>query len=333
MLIFCDSFDHYQTADIARKWTGTAFTSIQTTAGRRGTQCLRCNSGSATASINVPAAATYIVGGAILKPSLTQNSTMLTFLEGATVHCIVRVEVGGHFAAYRGSTSTEIGLGTIKRVPQNGYVYMECRVFISDTVGTVEVRINGEVVLNLTNLDNRNGATGIIDSVRIAGNLDWDDFYICDTTGANNNTFLGDVEIEHVVPDGAGNATQWTNLTGAATHWQAVNESPAVDDLTSFVDTATNTHLDQFTFGNLSTITGGSTILAVQANCMAKVDSGAATIRQVKRPTTVDFNGANFVLGTAWANIREIWETDLQAVAAWTDTTFNATEFGFEKVA
>lgn len=99
------------------------------------------------------------------------------------------------------------------------------------------------------------------------------------------------------------------------------------------MDTATNTHLDQFTFGNLSTITGGSTILAVQANCMAKVDSGAATIRQVKRPTTVDFNGANFVLGTAWANIREIWETDLQAVAAWTDTTFNATEFGFEKVA
>lgn len=331
MLIFCDSFDHYQTADISRKWNGNAFSTIQAAAGRRGTQCLRCNSGSATATLVVPAQTTYIVGAAILKPSITQNSTMLTLLEGATVHCIVRVEVGGFFAAYRANSSTQIGLGTINRMVQGQYVFMECKVFLSDTVGTVEVRINGEVVLNLTNLDNANGGTPTIDTIRIAGNLDWDDLYVCDITGSLNNDFLGDVEVEHVVPDGAGNATQWTNVTGAATHWQAVDESPAIDDLGSFIDTATNTHLDLFTYANLSSITGGSTILGVQANCQASVDSGAATIRIVKRPTTVNFNGADFVLGTAWSNIREIWETDLQAVAAWTDTTFNASEFGVEK--
>jgi len=334
MLLFMDSFDHYETADIVRKWTAMSNATIGASSGRRSTQGLVCNSASATVDLTVPAQTTYVVGAAIFRTTNTARGNAFTFKEGATTHVVIGLEPGGFVSAYRGApTSNLLGISTLSRIRQDTWGYLEAKVLVSNTVGTVEIRYNGEVLLNLTNQDTGNAGTPTIDGIGLAGTINFDDLYICDITGSLNNDFLGDCEVEHVVPDGAGNVTQWANVTGAATHWQAVDESPAIDDLTTFIDTATNTDLDLFTFANLSTITGGSTILAVQANCQAQVDSGAATIRQVTRPTTVNFNGANFVLGTAWANIREIWEQDPQAVAAWTDTTFNASEFGVEKVA
>lgn len=276
-----------------------------------------------------------IAGGAINRNTNTAAASLFSFMEGGTVHVIIRAEPGGFVAAYRANTSTLItgGFGTVSRIVQDQYCYIEAKVFIHDSTGTVDVRVNGESVLSLSGVDTRNGGVPTIDTIRLNGTADWDDFYICDDQGSNNNDFLGDVEIEAILPDGAGNATQWTNLTGAATHWEACDESPAIDDLTSYVDTATNTHLDQFTYGNLSSITGGSTVLAVQVNTQASVDSGAATIRAVARESAVDSTGSNVVLGTAWLNALQMWENNPNGGGAWTDTIINASEFGFEKVA
>jgi hypothetical protein len=337
-LLFIDSFDHYETADLTRKWTAASFGTIVAAAGRRGTACWRAVGGSALISKVVSApGTTMIVGGGISRSTNVAAANLFSFMEGATVHIIIRAEPGGFVAAYRGNTSTLVdtdAFGTISRIVQDQYCYVEAKVFVHGSTGTVEVRVNGEVVLNLTGKDTRNGGVPTIDTLRLNGTADWDDVYICDDQGSFNNDFLGDIEVEHVVPDGAGNATAWDTLVGAATHWEAVDESPAIDDDTSYVETATDTDIDQFTFGNLSAISGGSTILGVQVNTMARVDSGSATIRSNTRPTSVDFNGLNdVVLGTAWQNAIEIWEQDPQASADWTDATFNAAEFGFEKVA
>lgn len=334
-LIFIDSFDHYQTADISRKWTANAFNSIGTTAGRRGTQGMLCNSGSATANLTVPAQTTYVMGAAISRPTNTARGNCFRFMEGATTHVVIACEPGGFVSAYRGSPTTNLlGISTESRIRVNQFVYIEAKVFIHATLGTVEIRVNGEVLLNLTNQDTDNaGAVPTINGVQVAGNITFDDLYICDILTALNNDFLGDCEIEAVLPDGAGNATQFTTLVGAATHWQAVNESPAIDDDTSYVETATNTHLDQFTYANLSAISGGSTVLGVQVVTMARADSGAATMRAVAREGGADFNGGNVVLGTGWVGAREIWEQNPNGPAAWTDTTFNGAEFGVEKVA
>lgn len=332
-LIFCDSFDHYETADISRKWSSNANSTISTSSGRRGGGCLNCNGGSASANITLPAQTTYGIGFAIKRNTNASFGRMLQFKEGSTVHVEVRIEAGGFFSALRGGTVQLTPFGTIARGIEDEWIYVECKCFVHDSTGTVEVKVNGEQVLNLTGQDTANGGTPTINGIQVAGQGLFDDLVIWDLNGSNNTDYLGDVEVEMVLPDGAGNSTQWTNVTGAATHWQAVDESPAVDDLTTYIDTSTNTHLDLFTFANLSSITGGSTVLGVQVSAIASVDSGSATIRLVKRPTTVNFNGGNHVLGTGWLNVREIWETDLQAVAAWTDTTFNASEFGVEKVA
>jgi hypothetical protein len=335
-LIFCDSFDHYQSADITRKWTALAFATIVAAAGRRSTACLRCTGGSQTVQKTVPAQTTYGVGVAILRSTNVAAGTIFQFMEGSTVHVIIRAEPGGFVAAYRGNTSTLVdtdAFGTISRIVQGQYCYMEAKVFVHDSTGTVEVRINGEIVLNLSSKDTANGGTPTINNIQLAGAADFDDLVIWDILTGNNDDFFGDVEIEHILPDGAGNATQWSTLVGAATHWQAVDESPAIDDDTSYVETATNTHLDQFTYANLSSITGGSTVLGVQVNTQAKVDSGSATIRAVARESAVDSNGSNVVLGTAWLNALEMWETNPNGGGAWTDTIINASEFGFEKVA
>ncbi len=336
-LLFCDSFDHYETADLVRKWTAASFGTIVAAAGRRSTACWRAVGGSALVSKVLPTpGTTMIAGGAISRSTNTAAANLFSFMEGATVHIIIRAEPGGFVAAYRGTTSTLVdtdAFGTISRIVQDQYCYIETKVFIHDSTGTVEVRVNGEVVLNLTGKDTRNGGVPTIDTIRLNGTADWDDFYICDDQGSDNTDFLGDVEIEAILPDGAGNATQWTTLVGAATHWEACDESPAIDDDTSYVETATNTHLDQFTYGNLSSISGGSTVLAVQVNTMARVDSGSASIATEHRESSVDSTGATVVLGTAWLDALQMWENNPNGGAAWTDTIINASEFGFSKVA
>ena len=332
---FVDSFDHYEIDDIIRKWTAEGFASIFAN-GRRGTNCFRTVGGSANASVVLPTpGTTMFVGVAVSRSTLITAATLISFMENSIVHVIIRAEPGGFVGAYRGTTSTLItgGFSTKSRMVQDQYCYVEAKVFVHDSTGTVEVRINGEVVLDLTSVDTRNGGVPTIDTIRLMGTADFDDLVIYDDQGSNNNDFLGDVEVEVILPDGAGNLTQWTTLVGAATHWQAVDESPVIDDDTSYVETATNTHIDLFTYGALSSINGGSTVLCVQANTMARIDSGSASIATKTRESSVTSTGATVVLGTGWKDVLQIWEVNPNGGGAWTDTILNASEFGFEKIA
>jgi len=335
-LLFCDSFDHYETADLARKWTAEGFGTINAAAGRRSSAGFRAASTSAFVRKIVTSNATKIVGVAVLRSTNIVGANLITFMEGAITHVIIRAEVGGFIGAYLGSTSTLIagGFSTKARIMQNQFVYLEAKVTIGNT-GSVDVLINGEVILALPSVDTQNGGTATCDTIMLTGVGDFDDFYVCDTVGSNNTDFLGDVEIEVVMPTSDGNATEWTTTvpTSPTTHWDKVEEIPGIDDDTSYNETATNAHTDLFGYANLSSIAGGSTILAVQVNTMARVDSGSASIAAVTRPVAANTLGATIVLGTGWVDALEVFEQDPEAAADWTDSTFNAAEFGYEKIA
>lgn len=332
-LIFMDSFDHYETADLTRKYSSVAFATINTSTGRRSGGALLCNSGSARVDIAVPANDTYIVGAAVRKPNLNAAAQIFTFFETGIQHVLVRIEPGGRLAAYRGSTANLLTLSDDSFLRENDWFYIEAEVVIGDgTSGSVIVRVNGVQAFDTGGVDTQNAGTAVCNIIRLAGAADFDDLVIMDDGGSQNNAFLGDVQIDALLPDGDGSTNNWTATGAGATNADRVDESPAIDDDTTFVDTSTDTDQDLYTFGNLPSITGGSTVHAAQAVGTVRTDSGNANVQLLARPASTTANGGTHTIGSAYEMVTEVWEDNPDG-GAWTDISLDGSEFGIEKVA
>ena len=291
----------------------------------------------------IPETQTVIVGFAF-RPHVGINliniKQMVRFrhiVDGAQ-HITFQLVEGRHLKVTRGTT---IFLGTAYNVASLGrWSYIELKVLISDTVGTIDVVVNGVNKLSLTSQDTRNGGSGddidTIEMVGIDGNgvgdtqiTLFDDFYILDTTGSSpTNTFLGPTKIEEILPDGAGADTDWTPSTGS--NFQNVDETPRDDD-TTYNESTTTTHLDLFTAGNLAKIDG--TVYAVQLDVLGRVtDAGAFTLVPTVKSATVEGadGGTSISNTTEYINVPGMFEDDPDAAAAWTPTTVNAMQIGYE---
>jgi len=250
-------------------------------------------------------------------------------MEGTTYHISV-VYSGGKIKIYRGTQFGTV-LGVSAATLSAGYNYIEIKATIHDSTGAVEVKINGvtDNNLNLTNVDTRNGGTGVIDTILIAGTGYTDDFYVCDTSGATNNDFLGDIRVDTIYPDGDGNYTQFTPSTGTA-HWSLVDET--TPNTTDYNSGANIGDRDSYTYAALSAITS-QTIYGVQINAAAlKSDSGSRSLGTMSRLSGTNKDGSGAALSTSQTYISEIQETD-PASAAWTESNINSAEFGVKVTA
>src|SRR3569623_1104935 len=115
-IVFCDSFDHYATADLAKKWTtvnnGASNVSVSSVAGRNSTAGLHINfSNSSAASVvkSVTAAATIYVEFALYSTSLpAADAAFLVLLDTSTVHVDLRLTSTGEIRATRNGTSLAV---------------------------------------------------------------------------------------------------------------------------------------------------------------------------------------------------------------------------------
>src|SRR4029079_19356311 len=131
-------------------------------------------------------------------------------------------------------------------------VYLELKVTIDNSVGTVTVRVNGVVWLALTGIDNQATASATWNELGInrpgstTAGIQWDcdDLYVGDGSGAAPwNDFLGECRVDARVPTGPGATTTWTPSVGA--NWQCVDEIPPNDD-TDFTTAAAAGLTDTF---------------------------------------------------------------------------------------
>lgn len=342
-LLFCDSFDHYATADIPSKWTTYASgnTTIDSGSGRRSTNSMRCSAGQGATKSGFNNPATIIFGAAVrVTNPASGNSMLVAFLDGGTTHVSVGYNTAGNILVYRGTTTSGTLLGTsVNAISSATVFYLEVKVTISDTVGVVEVRVNGSNSgwHNITGADTRNGATAQINGVQILGGAStpcfWDDLYICDTAGsAPNNDFLGDVRVDTYLPNGNGNSSQLTGSDGNSTDNYLLVDEASQDGDTSYVQSATASQKDTYAFSNMSHTP--ATIHGVQINMFAKKDdAGARSICSVIRSGGSDTDGTTQALSTSYVDYREIAETDPDTAAAWDKAGFDAAEFGVKVAA
>jgi hypothetical protein len=130
-------------------------------------------------------------------------------------------------------------------------------------------------------------------------------------------------------PNGPGNYTEFDNLVGAPTHWEAVDDVTPDDDST-YVDSATFWDRDTYALTD-SGIPAGSTINSVTVYVYAKRLSAGLFqgwfFIMIRSGTTNDFSQLK-VSTTNYGLFSHEWTTDPNTGSAWTIAAVDALEAG-----
>ena len=261
-----------------------------------------------------------------------------------TIHVWFRVNTNGTITCLRGAGAGSVELGTSSGALQAGvWAYVELKVVIHDSAGTVDIRINGTSVLALTDKNTMNTANASWNSVGFGYvtavgttpiTADFDDLVLFDPSGSYNNIFLGDITVAALYPDGPGTSTDWEDSTGGSppANWDNVNEAAPNDD-TDYNETATINAQDTYTMQDCA---AGSDIRAVQiVSAQRKTTEGPGRIKHVVRSNATDYDQAEQGIGgTTYSFLRSILETNPGSGSPeepWTEGGFNACEIGLIK--
>jgi hypothetical protein len=257
-LIFCDSYDNY--TDPLQKWSSNlirAFSYLST----------------------------VIVGTAFFPNGLYLPTRAFKFMDlaGGGYDYQIMIAIGDDLSVgvYRNSPGqdTLIGSSAPNVCLSMGWNYIEAKVTVAaGPTGSVVVRVNGVVVVNLSNVQTQGYNQGLfINGVQLLGvaysGSFHDDTYICDTTPPNGD-FLGAVRIYAEVPFADTATDQWTPSV-AGPHFPLVNTIPP--NIAEYVESNTPGQVDEY----LHAITGippASEVLAVQHSLLASVNTAGTQV-------------------------------------------------------
>lgn len=368
-LLFCDGFDHYETADLGTKgWTVNTSQSADVTVAAEGRAggCLKWSVGAGSslgtswvAIASGAGTASGWCGFAVKIQNLANlaSASVNNFLVGIgqasyAPFLYVNVSPAGVLSVNRIDTSdtspTLLDTGSVA-MSDNTWAYIECKWLIAAS-GTFVVRVNGQTSINFSG-DTLTSKTA---------DTTWDAIYLAGMTGPNNSTnyalrnplsgsaftvwiddlVIGDLQ-GSVNNDLLGDQVVTTLVpsgAGTTTQWTpsagsnyaCVDDSVPDDDAT-YVSTDTTTEIDTYAVGDL---TSTGTIHGVQVMAFARNESGTGTLRLVARSgTTEEASASDLSVDTSYSYKRAIWELDPDTDAAWSASGVNAAEFGIKKTA
>jgi hypothetical protein len=209
--------------------------------------------------------------------------------------------------------------------------YIEWEVTLSNSVGVIKVWVDNVEVLNLTALDNCATANEFATRVCLvdASSFAVDDYYAFDNTGSECNSRPGPCRVYTGYPTSDA-SVQFTPLSGV-NNWAMVDEASNQDDDTTYNSSVTAGHKDFFST-NLG-IPSGATVLACEVrSTLRKDDVGARDGRAVSKSNATVTNGTTLALGTSYVQGRIKHALNPDGSVAWTDTTANALQPGYECV-
>jgi hypothetical protein len=336
-LLFMEGF---ATNDVAQKWDAgsSIYTNGNSSPAPRVTGGYWAWIYNSIFAKTIPASSKVIIGSGVQCNTAGQPSYYWTFYgdAGATAHITVHRNSSGFLEIRRGTTAgTLLATGTTS-IPINVWAYVEVSATISDTVGEVHVRLNGISTDEVSYTgDTKNGGTAsTIDKVQFgtasgSNNIYFTDIYICDDTGsAPNNTFLGDVTVRTLAPNGNGNSSQLLGSDGNSTdNYLLVDEKPfsSVD----YAGSGTTGQKDTYALDNLPA--SATSVYGVQVNAnILKSDASASQSRIVIRSGGTDYGGTTRALSTSAITYTETYNQNPNTSASWTAANVNGLEAGME---
>lgn len=332
-LRFIDGFEHYAIpGDLNKKWTAyfeaTTSAPFGTATGRRAdSTALRIRNNSDWVTLTLDDQATWIVGFAAYLYGNESGALVRFYDNDDNLQAYVAITSGGILQLYRGTT---LIASSSNSIPTESWNYIEIALTIANSGGTFEVRVNEEVWVTFTGDTQQTSSIASANRISLYGrdvHIAYDDLYICDGTGSLNNSYLGDVRVDTVKPNGAGTYAEFSRQ-GGATNWENVDDT-TIDSDSSYNYSNTADQRDTLDCGNLPSVTGS--IFGVQVNMAArKDDAGGRAIAALTRVSGSDYVGTPHNVGTTYRVYTQILEQNPDTTAAWTESEINATEFGYK---
>ena len=180
--------------------------------------------------------ATLFMGGAMFVFPDQQNvcTSEVGFYDAVSdsAQLYIRFAANGVVKVVRGD-GTALANSVAGSFQENEWFHFEIKATIDNSAGACEVRINTVPVIQLVGADTQNTSHAYADSILLgysntnANNTvhyALDDLFVNDTTGAENNDWLGNVRVKTQFMVGDGFTNQFTigGTSPAATHWQSV---------------------------------------------------------------------------------------------------------------
>ncbi len=295
---------------------------------------------SGTLTLPTPAATLYM-GVAERTPAFVSDG-VVTIRSGGINHLTVRfADATGIIELRRGNHAGTVIATSTYAYPLNVWRHIQVKAIINDAGGECVVQVDGSTVLSYIGDTNNGGTPGALNVEQLTfgignNNAYFDDLWVCDevdataTQGQPNNTFLGDLRVSSLMPNGNGSQSQLTGSDGnSVDNYLLVDETPA--NTTEYVAASTVGLQDFYTMEDLPANTVGIYGLRV-GGYVQKSDAGAAGIKMGIRESggTVTLDGT-YPLSTTWtgtySDAKYVKPSDS---SLWTVSDVNGLEAGAE---
>jgi len=336
MLRFIDGADHYDTAKLTTKWNNAVNATVLVGSGRFGGNAIRVNDATNGLLLKtLDTQPTWIVGFALYTGSFpATNTVLLKILDSGAVQVDVRLNSDGTLSITRNGAPLTGGTTTFA-LSTNTWHYIEFKVTIANAilVSTCQLKVDNSLVADVAaGQDTQDTANASANAISFHGsvpNATFDDIYICDAAGGVCTDFIGDSRIVTLLPNAAGDLTQWT-VVNAGNNWSAQANNPSLND-GQYVFSATPGQVDLY---NLQDPTLLGPIRGIQSSVYSrKDDAGTRQIATEIKTGGAQFSGTTRNLTTSYVYYSTIYELNPFTVLAWTPADITALQAGIKLIA
>lgn len=283
-------------------------------------------------------------------PAAANSYSLFSFRDAAnTVNINIILQPTGVIEVHRGwslgGPFDSLGVTPSPVIVAGAYQHLEVRATFSNTVGAVEVRVNGVTVLSITGADTVAGLAecsqvtfcwGLTSSGNGGVTTDFDDVFAWDALGTENNDFLGDRRVRTLFPDANTAVAGWTP-TGAATGYECIDDS-APDDEATYVSAAplTGSPPTQLVseFGVQDPPAGVGAIAAVQTYVrMRKTEAGVTDVMVSMLSGTGVSDGQDRAITEAYTYWTDVHELNPNTGTPWSESSLSGAKIRITRTA
>lgn len=280
---------------------------------------------------NLPASIQELFGWAITDINNEGQVVFRVLSEGS-----IQVGLGDMSTGTKPNYPTILGTTSGPVLTAGAWNHIEIKAVADEAAGTVEVRVNGVTVLSITGADTIADTGSTYNQVSfynvdlngsVSGSYYIKDLILWDTSGSQNNDFIGTAHIYTLLPD-ADDTLTWTPSTGA-TGWDLVDEQSPVSDADYISAGDPPPAPNVFTVTNLppDVVSVKALIPVVRAR---KIDGGDGNVQIGLTGTLTDL-GTDHPITTAFTYYFDVSELSPDTSSPWTPVETDAVKFQIDR--
>lgn len=327
-LLWMEGFDQYVDGALPldSRW-GRRVGVPSVAASTRSVKQLTTSQGKYVESVIANNAASIVLGFAFYRNTI-DGRTFVT-LQDARGNTHLYLQAATNAFVVKNSANTTLLTVTIASLV---WTYIEVKVTIHDTAGSVECRVNGVAAGAASGVDTRNntGESGI-SRIRLGENdigshvYYFDDMYVLDLTGSTNNDFLGDCSVGILLPTGD-SSVQMSRSGGAS---NAANVASIGDGDSTYVYTSTVGHKDMYAVADTST---PALIYGVAATAEVRVADGGLRNCKLHLASGGNAWSKQVIATNAYRLAGQVCSDAISGTTRWTAADINAATVGVEAI-